>query len=103
MLSIFVDKVEDSMEVFLEDFSIVGYTFEECLTHLERVLQRWMETNPVLNLEEFHFMVKESIVLGQKLSQNGMDVAKEKIEVSEKLPMPISMKGFHSFVANRGF
>lgn len=48
-------------------------------------------------------MVKESIVLGQKLSQNGMDVAKEKIEVSEKLPMPISMKGFHSFVANRGF
>ncbi|XP_049406278.1 uncharacterized protein LOC125869924 [Solanum stenotomum] len=49
MLSIFDNMVEDSMEVFMDDFSIVGDTSEACLEHLGQVLQRCVETNLVLN------------------------------------------------------
>ena len=96
MLSIFADMVEDSMEVFMDDFSVVGDTFEECFTHLGQVLQRCMETNLVLNWEKCHCMVKEGIVLG-------LEVDKEKIEFIEKLTLPISVKGILSFLGHAGF
>ncbi|XP_049364536.1 uncharacterized protein LOC125829342 [Solanum verrucosum] len=98
MLSSFADMVKDSMEVFMDDFSVIGDTLEECLTHLGKVLQRCVETNLVLNWEKCHFMVKEGIILGYKVSQKGMEVDKEKIEVIEKSPPPISVKGVHSFL-----
>lgn len=49
MLSIFSDMVEDTMEVFMDEFSVVGDTFETCLGHLDKVLKRFVETNFVLN------------------------------------------------------
>lgn len=47
----------------------------------------------VLNQKKFHFMVKEEIVLGHKISKTGIEVYKENIEVIKKLPLSISMKG----------
>lgn len=38
MLSIFADMLEDTMEVFIDDFSMVGDTFKTCLEHLSKVL-----------------------------------------------------------------
>ncbi|GJV84426.1 reverse transcriptase domain-containing protein [Tanacetum coccineum] len=37
-----------------------------------------MESNLVLNWEKYHFMVKEGIVLGHKISKNGIEVDKAK-------------------------
>ncbi|XP_015165382.1 uncharacterized protein [Solanum tuberosum] len=95
--------VENSMELFMDNFSVVGDSFEECLTHLGQVLQRCMETNLVLNWEKCHSMVKEGIVLGQKVSQQGLEVDKAKIEVVEKLPPPILVKGIRSFLGHAEF
>ncbi|XP_049365172.1 uncharacterized mitochondrial protein AtMg00860-like [Solanum verrucosum] len=95
--------VEDSMEVFMDDFSVVGDTFEACLAHLGQVLQRCVETNLVPNWEKCHFMVREDIVVGHKVSQKGLEVDKTKIEVIEKLPPPISVKGIRSFLGHAGF
>lgn len=53
MLAIFTDMVEDIMEVFMDDFSMVGDSFEDCLPNLRRVLKRCVETNLVLNWEQF--------------------------------------------------
>ncbi|XP_049364567.1 uncharacterized protein LOC125829385 [Solanum verrucosum] len=92
--------VEDSMEVFMDDFSVVGYSFEICLAHLGWVRQRCVETNLVLNWEKCHFMIKEGIVLGHKVSQKGLGVVKAKIEVIEKLPPPISVEGVRSFLGH---
>lgn len=47
----------------------------------------------MLNWEKFHFMVKERIVLGHKISKKGIKVDKDKIEITEKLPPLISLKG----------
>ncbi|XP_075083515.1 uncharacterized protein LOC142167253 [Nicotiana tabacum] len=67
MMSIFSDMVEDFIEVFMDDFSVVGDSFEHCLANLRQVLKRCEETNLVLNWEKYHFMVEESIVLGHKI------------------------------------
>ena len=48
-------------------------------------------------------MVKEGIVLGHEVSQKGLEVDKAKIEVIEKLPPPIAVKGVRSFLGHAGF
>ena len=68
MLSIFSDMVEESIEVFMDDFSVVGVSSESCLLHLQMALRRCVEHNLVLNWEKCHFMVKEGIVLGHQIS-----------------------------------
>ena len=49
MLSIFSDMVERVMEVFMDDITIYGSTFDECLANLESVMSRCIEKNLVLN------------------------------------------------------
>ncbi|GKD27132.1 reverse transcriptase domain-containing protein [Tanacetum coccineum] len=67
MAPIFHELIEDSMEVFMDDFSVFGSSFDHCLKNLEKMLKRCEETNFVLNWEKCHFMVKEGIVLGHKV------------------------------------
>jgi len=40
MMSIFSDMVEDTIEVFMDDFSMAGDLFERCLINLSEVLKR---------------------------------------------------------------
>ena len=58
-MAIFDDLVEDIMEVFMDDFSVFGDSFDLCLLNLKRVLQRCEETNLVLNWEKCHWYKKE--------------------------------------------
>nr|GEV06284.1 hypothetical protein [Tanacetum cinerariifolium] len=74
MMAIFHDMIEKTMEVFMEDFS-----------------------------EKSHFMVKEGNVLGHKISKNGIDVDKAKVDVIAKLPHPTTVKGIHSFLGHARF
>ena len=85
-MAIFSDMVEKCIEVFMDDFSIFGPSFEGCLLNLERVLQRYEESSLVLNWEKCHFMVQEGIVMGHKIFVRGIEVDKAKINVIEKLP-----------------
>jgi hypothetical protein len=39
MMSIFSDIIEEIMEVFMDDFSIYGKTFNDCLENLDRVFK----------------------------------------------------------------
>ena len=84
----FANFIEEIMEVFMNDFSVYGTSFNECLHNLDKVLQRFEDTNLVLNWEKCHFMVNESIVLGHKISGKGIEVDKAKIDAIEKLPCP---------------
>ncbi|GJT35857.1 reverse transcriptase domain-containing protein [Tanacetum coccineum] len=53
--------------------------------------------------EKCHFMVKEGIVLGHKISKSGIEVDKVKVDVIAKLPHPTSVKGIQSFLGHAGF
>ncbi|KAL4302470.1 hypothetical protein GQ457_10G014000 [Hibiscus cannabinus] len=67
MLAIFSDMVEDYLEVFMDDFSVSGDTFDMCLGNLAKVLKRCEESDLVLNWKKCHFMVTEGTVLGHKI------------------------------------
>nr|GEY09593.1 hypothetical protein [Tanacetum cinerariifolium] len=80
MMAIFYDMIEKSMD----DFSIFGNSFQSCLSHLERMLKRYEDTNLCLNWENSHFMVKEGIVLDRKVSKQGIKVDKAKVDVTRQ-------------------
>ncbi|WKA06624.1 hypothetical protein VitviT2T_024517 [Vitis vinifera] len=103
MLSIFSDIVERIMEVFMDDITIYGSTFEECLVNLEAVLNRCIEKDLVLNWEKCHFMVQQGIVLGHIISEKGIEVDKAKVELIVKLPFPTTAKGVRQFLGHVGF
>ncbi|WVZ52144.1 hypothetical protein U9M48_003232, partial [Paspalum notatum var. saurae] len=103
MMAIFSDLIGNIMEVFTDDFSVYGKTFDGCLENLEKVLQRCKEVDLVLNWEKCHFMVREGIVLGHKVSERGIEVDRGKIEVIEQLPPPTNLKALRSFLGHARF
>nr|GEY57200.1 reverse transcriptase domain-containing protein [Tanacetum cinerariifolium] len=103
MLAIFHDMVEKTMDVFMEDFSVFGNSFKNYLSHLDKMLQRCEDTNLSLNWEKSHFMVKEGIVLGHKISKNWIEVDRAKVDVIAKLPHPTTIKGIRSFLGHADF
>ncbi|WJZ97355.1 hypothetical protein VitviT2T_015964 [Vitis vinifera] len=103
MLSIFNDMVERIMKVFMDDITVYGGTFEECLVNLEAVLNRCIEKDLVLNWEKCHFMVRQGIVLGHIISEKGIEVDKAKVELIVKLPSPTTIKGVRQFLGHAEF
>ncbi|GJU38999.1 hypothetical protein Tco_1287520 [Tanacetum coccineum] len=79
MLAIFHDMIEESVEVFMDDFSVFRNSFDTCLNNLDKMLQRCEDAHLVLNWEKCHFMVKEGIVFGHKVSSTVLEVDKAKI------------------------
>ncbi|GKG07020.1 hypothetical protein Tco_0329989, partial [Tanacetum coccineum] len=103
MLAIFHDMIEESVEVSMDDFSVFGNSFDKCLNNLDKMLQRFKDAHLVLNWEKCHFMVKEGIVLGHKVSSAGLEVDKAKVDVISKLPPPTNIKGVRSFLGHAVF
>lgn len=103
MVSIFSDYVEKIIEVFMDDFSVFGDSFDDCLANLTLILGRCIETNLVLNWEKCHFMVKQGIVLGHIISEKGIEVDKSKIDLVRYLPSPTSVREVRSFLGHAGF
>ncbi|GKA73077.1 reverse transcriptase domain-containing protein [Tanacetum coccineum] len=93
MMAIFHDMIEETMEVFMDNFSVFGDSFSSCLSYLDKMLKRCEDFNLVLNWEKCHFMVKEGIVLGHKISKSGIEVDKAKVDVIAKLLHPTTVKG----------
>ncbi|CAN6567570.1 unnamed protein product [Malus baccata var. baccata] len=103
MMSIFSDYVEKIIEVFMDDFSVFGDSFDSCLHNLSLILKRCVETNLVLNWEKCHFMVKQGIVLGHIISKKGIEVDKSKIDLVRHLPSPTSVREVRLFLGHAGF
>ena len=103
MMAIFSYMVERTIEVFMDDFSMLGKYFDNFLENLRQALIRCEETNLILNWEKCHFMVKEGIVLGHWISERGIEVDRAKVETIEKLLPPSSVKGRRSFLGHAAF
>jgi hypothetical protein len=87
---IFSDMVENFLEVFMDDISVFGSSFDNCLHNLSLVLKHCKETNLTLSWEKSHFMVQDSIVLGHIVSKRGIEVDRAKVKLIENLPPPTS-------------
>nr|GFA63337.1 reverse transcriptase domain-containing protein [Tanacetum cinerariifolium] len=76
MMAIFHDMIEQTMEVFMDDFSVFENSFSTCLTNLKRMLKRCEDTKLALNWEKSHFMVKEAFrTLKEKLTEASILIA----------------------------
>ena len=103
MMAIFSDMIEKYIEVFMDDFSVFGDSFDSCLGHINQVLQRCEERNLDLNWEKCHFMVSERIVFGHQVSSKGIEVDPAKISTIEKLTPSTNVKGIRSFLGHASF
>ncbi|KAJ9551053.1 hypothetical protein OSB04_015098 [Centaurea solstitialis] len=103
MMSIFSEFVENIIEVFMDDFTVYGNSFDECLENLIKILQRCIETNLVLNYEKCHFMVNQGLILGHVISSKGIEVDRAKVDVIKSLPYPTSVREVRSFLGHAGF
>ena len=62
------------MEIFTDDFIVYGSSFEHCLQNLGTVRHWCQDKNLALNWEKCHFMVTKGIVLGHRISTEGLEV-----------------------------
>ncbi|GJY53207.1 reverse transcriptase domain-containing protein [Tanacetum coccineum] len=83
----------ETMEFYMDDFLSSSSNRSQIMPHpiKTKMLKRCEDTNLVLNWEKCHFMVKEGIVLGQKISKSGIEVDRAKVDVIAKLPHPTSI------------
>ncbi|GKB21962.1 hypothetical protein Tco_0855885 [Tanacetum coccineum] len=83
------------MEHLLIDVWLLAFAI--LLGHSKDTMLQWCkDTNPVLNWEKCHFIVKEVLVLSHKISKNGLEVDRAKVDVIAKLPPPTTVKGVRS-------
>ena len=92
MMSMFLDLAEEVMEIFMDDFTVYGFSFEQCLQNLGTVLHRCQDKNLALNWEKCNFMVTEGIVLGHRISTAGLEVDKAKVSIINTLLPPTTVK-----------
>ena len=103
MMGIFSDTIEIILEIFMDDFSVFGDSYEGCLENLRKVLERCQEKNLVLNWEKCHFMVTQGIVLGHIVSKKGIEVDKAKVKLISNLPTPKCVRDIRLFLGHAGF
>ena len=103
MTEIFFDFLGNSLEVFMDDFSVFGNNFKSCLAHLPKILEVCVRKRLVLSWEKSHFMVREGVVLGHIVSGKGLEVDKAKIGVIQNLPLPSTIRDLRSFFGHVGF
>ncbi|GKF84059.1 hypothetical protein Tco_0248957, partial [Tanacetum coccineum] len=103
MPATFHDMIKESIQVFMDDFSVFEISFNHYLKNLDKMLQRCKDAHLVLNWEKCHSMVKEGIMLGHKVSEAGLEVDKAKIDLISKLPPSTIIKGIRSFLGHASF
>jgi hypothetical protein len=80
MIAVFSEFIEEIVKVFMDDFSIYGKTFVDCLANIDKVLTRCAEVDLVLNWEKCHFMVKQGIVPDMLYLREELKWKKAKVE-----------------------
>ena len=103
VLGVFADLIHDCVEVYMDDFTVYGNTFEEALSNLEKVLIRCQESNLSLSHEKCKILLTEGIVLGHHMYAKGIKVDPAKIEVIVNLPSPKTQKDVRIFLGNAGY
>ncbi|KAA3476926.1 Retrovirus-related Pol polyprotein from transposon 17.6 [Gossypium australe] len=88
MVNIFCKYVEKVIEVFMDNFTTYGHSFDECLVNLTKILQRCLEFNLILNYKKCHFMVDRGLLFVHIVSFEGIEVDKAKTDVINSLPYP---------------
>lgn len=100
VIEIFSDMLNESMEIFMDDFTPYVVTFEDELQNLEKVLKRCVQAHLSLSTKKCHMMMNEGIVLGHFISFQGIQVDPSKVQVIQTLPIPRTQTDVRSFLGH---
>jgi hypothetical protein len=100
VLGIFVDLIHDCVEVYMDDFTVYGNTYQESLDNLNKLLIICQEMNLSLSHEKCKMLLTEGVVLGNHVSSEGIKVDPAKFEVIVKLPPPKTQKEVRIFLGH---
>ena len=103
VIGIFSELVNDSMEIFMDDFTPYGKDFEEALEILKKVLTHYEQTQLYLSTEKCHMMMSEGVVLGNFISANEIWVDPSKIKVIKNIPTTVTQKEVRGFLGHAGY
>jgi len=103
ILGIFSDLVDDSVEIYMDDFIPYGDSFIEGLAHLEKVLERCKWTHVSLSTVKCHMMMEEGIILVHLLSAAGIRMDPTNIKVIMHFPIPKTPTQVRSFIGCAGY
>ena len=87
----------------MDDHTVYGKSFDDCLLNLKKVLKICIEKDLVLNWEKCHLMETSGVVLGHIISREGIQVDPTKIELISKLPSPTTIKEVRQFLGHASF
>jgi hypothetical protein len=88
VLNIFSYIFHDTIEIYMDDFTPYGNSFQEALINLENVLKMCEEMNLSLSHEKCNMLMSEGIVLGHHISSRGIEVDQAKVNIIKYLPRP---------------
>jgi hypothetical protein len=103
VLGIFADIIHDCLEVYMDDFTVYGNTYQEDLDNLQKVLIRCQEMNLSLSHEKCKMLLTEGVVLGHHVSSEGIKFDPVKIEVIVRLPPLKAQKEVRIFLGHVGY
>lgn len=103
VLAIFFGLIHECVEVYIDDFTIYGNTFGDCLKNIEKVMKRCIEKNLSLSNEKCYMMLTEGIVLGHHVSSSRIKVDPTKIQVIVNLIPPTTQKEVRIFLGYAGY
>lgn len=95
--------MDDSVEIYMDNFTAYGDSFEEALGKLEKVLERCKQAYVSLSTEKCHMMMNEGIVLGHLLSTARIQMDPAKIKVIHHFPIPRTPTQVRSFIGCAGY
>ena len=100
-LAIFDDL--EFVEIYMDDFSVFGDSFQEALKNLEKVLLRCQEAHLALSENKCRLMCKAGVILGHLISGKGIQVDPAKIEIILHLPAPKTQREVRGFLGHVGY
>jgi len=98
ILGIFFDLVDDSVDIFMDDFTPYRDSFKEGLENMEKVLERCKQAHVSLSIVKCHMMMEEEIVLGHLLLAARIRMDPAKIKVILHFLIPKTPTKVHSFI-----
>nr|GEZ91266.1 DNA-directed DNA polymerase [Tanacetum cinerariifolium] len=87
MLSIFHDMIEEFVEVFMDDFSVFGYSFDKCLNNLDKMLQRCKDFSKIA-LPLTKLLKKDTPFEFDYECQKAFELLKEKLTCAHVIVSP---------------
>ena len=84
--------------VYIDDIVIFSKSFEDHLTHMDKVLSALAEAGITLSPKKSHLGYQSLRLLGQKVSRLGMSTHREKIEAILELSTPTNIKDLLMFL-----